>query len=173
MRVIEATYKNSDYFHIPSEIKLLTIEDNNKVKRNEKIAWSWHIRWGTLFYLDADLKEQEIDACNKASESDNIVPDEYHEQEEDDEICWKEDDCPACEEEEDDEELDWNKDYNVWLALNYGFSIFDGRHAKTSNEHWDMFKTWDKTPASHEKFWKAMNMLNKEQLEILDELNDK
>jgi hypothetical protein len=77
------------------------------------------------------------------------------------------------EDEEEDKELDWNVDHNVWLALNYGFSIFDGRHAKTSNEHWEMFKTWDKTPASHEKFWKAMNGLNTEQLEILDELNDK
>ena len=99
MRCIEATYKNSDYFHIPSSIPLLSVEDNNKVKRNEKVAWSWHVRWGTLFYLDVDLKEQEIDACNKASENDNIIPDELYEQEEDDGVCWKwENDCPASEE---------------------------------------------------------------------------
>jgi hypothetical protein len=62
MRVIYATY-SSPYatFRIPNHIKLLSVEENNKVK-DEDVPFSWYIRWCVLHYLDENGDEHEIES---------------------------------------------------------------------------------------------------------------
>ena len=68
MRTITASYNSFVDFKIPSNVPLLSVEENNKVKNGEKIAWSWCIIWGSIYYYDADLNTQEIPANDDEEE---------------------------------------------------------------------------------------------------------
>jgi hypothetical protein len=62
MRIFEAEYSTFTQFRIPSRIPLLSAEENFKIedKNEEKIPWSWWIRWDKLYYYDASGEIQSI-----------------------------------------------------------------------------------------------------------------
>jgi hypothetical protein len=41
---------------LPEGVTLLSVEQNTGA-----VPWSWWIKWDTLYYLDADLKEHEVE----------------------------------------------------------------------------------------------------------------
>ena len=59
MPMLIANYITSIQFQVPSKLKLLSVEENDKVKEFGT-PYSWYIRWGVLHYFDADGKEQEL-----------------------------------------------------------------------------------------------------------------
>jgi hypothetical protein len=59
--VIYANYTAQSRFVIPSEIKLLSNEENEKITGDKPIAWSWWVKWDTLYYYDENLKVCEIE----------------------------------------------------------------------------------------------------------------
>ena len=85
MRTIIASYTVSSEWKIPKDIKLLSEEENKKAKGN--IPFSWWIKYDTLYYIDEDGEEQELEAEYKASESDFKRPDEVTEEDECSEAC--------------------------------------------------------------------------------------
>ncbi len=92
MRTITAVYKLTDVFHVPSNIPLLSKEENDKARKEK--PWSWFIKYRTLVYYDADLKEHEIEACDEADDQpDYKYPDEIEEGQ--DEDCPNDEDCTA------------------------------------------------------------------------------
>jgi hypothetical protein len=90
MRTITAVYKLTDVFHVPASIPLLSKEENDKVRYVSK-PWSWFIKFQTLVYYDADLKEHEIEPYDKADGQ----PD-YKHWDEIEEGCEEDDECDEC-----------------------------------------------------------------------------
>jgi hypothetical protein len=113
MRIITAKYDAYTDFHIPKNVPLLSVEDNESDK-----AWSWWIKWDELHYIDDKGEEHEIEAYRSAFDCDLKRPDEITENEEDGwddcEKCGQlfenEPDCPKicgeCEKDEDDEKIE-------------------------------------------------------------------
>ena len=90
VRYITASYTAYIDFKIPKGLPLLSMEENKQIGEMG-IPFSWYIRWGSLYYFDADGKEQEIATNNesfnnKTPEIDNDEDDgeEYAEEEEED-----------------------------------------------------------------------------------------
>ena len=60
MRVIQAVYSTYIEFKIPSNIPLLSREQNELAKF--KTPWSWYVSWGTLYYFNAKGQERSIES---------------------------------------------------------------------------------------------------------------
>jgi len=85
MSVIIASYSTYIRFVVPAKLKLLSIEENDKVKEFGT-PYSWYILYGVLHYFDADGKEQELygDECEvDYKRPDSVVEDEEEGEEED------------------------------------------------------------------------------------------
>ncbi len=83
MRTITASYISYIAFRIPDSIKLLSVEENDKVKTKD-VPFSWYIRWSTLYYLDQDGNEHTIEPDDEPS-TNWKHPDRIEEDEEDEE----------------------------------------------------------------------------------------
>ena len=70
-RKIVASYTAYSEFKIPKNIPLLSTADNIP-----NTPWSWYIKWNTLFYIDGDGNEKEIDKRYEI-EPDFKNPDNY------------------------------------------------------------------------------------------------
>ena len=78
MRTFQATYKTYIQFTIPSDVPLLSPDENDKV--DFKTPWSWYIHWGTLHYFDESLVEYEIESDFEGEPDykrpDNVISDD-------------------------------------------------------------------------------------------------
>ena len=71
MRTFFVPYKACGAFKISSKIPLLSPNENSKIDfdSDEKIPWSWWIKWDKLYYYDASCEIQTIDnRCELASQ---------------------------------------------------------------------------------------------------------
>lgn len=68
MRTITATYRSYTHFTIPSDVPLLSIEENTMDKFENEVPWSWYIRYDTLIYYCNEGKEHEIEAFDTTSQ---------------------------------------------------------------------------------------------------------
>ena len=69
MRVIYANYSSFDTFKVPKSIPLLSVEENDKVMDDiNPIPWSWWIKWGVLYYYDAEGKQHQLEPMRETSE---------------------------------------------------------------------------------------------------------
>jgi hypothetical protein len=97
MRCITAIYKVTDAFHIPDDLPLLSIEENEKQLSMSHRPWSWYIKWGVLYYFDEDLKQHDIQPCS-VGDCDKKYPrdvDDEKEEEDSSECIYYSMGCPA------------------------------------------------------------------------------
>jgi hypothetical protein len=73
MRTITASYIVTSEWKIPTKLNLLSEEENNK-RENEGKVGSWWIKWNTLFYIDENGIEKELEKYRNAYDADG---DEY------------------------------------------------------------------------------------------------
>lgn len=132
MRLITARYNACSDFRIPKNIPLLSVEDNVEDK-----AWSWWIKYDTLYYVDDKGEEHEIEAYHAASRDEEFKrPESVHEGD------------------DGEDEDEWADDH-LCLQLNHGFCYNNGKHPDTTDEEWKMFL--DLGEYSEERY----NMLSK------------
>lgn len=149
--IISATFVGNSYFKVPKGVPLLSMEENAKV--DGPVAWSWYVRWNTLHYLDADLKEHEIAPYDNAEDNINWKHPEDVQMDPTGEGPESDDEEESDEEDADEEDADkWEYD-NLALALNHGNCLNAGRHEKTIDEDWVLFMdTFKETGYSEEMY---------------------
>jgi len=59
MSVIISSYITYFRFAVPAKLKLLSVEENDKVK-DFGTPHSWYIRWGDLYYFDENGVEKKL-----------------------------------------------------------------------------------------------------------------
>jgi hypothetical protein len=64
MPKVIAEYHAYGEFHLSKEITLLPPAENKEGK-----PWSWYIKWNTLYYLDAEGVEHEVESEYEVEES--------------------------------------------------------------------------------------------------------
>ncbi len=66
MPQLEVSYAAYAQFELPDGVHLLKPSENRKAHEDERktgkpVPFSWWIKWATLYYIDADGKQQEIE----------------------------------------------------------------------------------------------------------------
>ena len=74
MRLLVADYIMSSGFKIPSNVPLLSTEENDKAP--EKTPWSWWVKWDKLHYYNDKGEICEIEPDYSASDFDFKYPSE-------------------------------------------------------------------------------------------------
>jgi hypothetical protein len=106
---ITASYTTQDVFEIPDDIFLLGKDANERAKKTDYGAW--YIRFSTLYYIDKNGKEQELECKYQGKSNDFSGPDEVETLER----------CITPESEEDEDEEDEEED--VWEEVFNGDAL--------------------------------------------------
>jgi hypothetical protein len=74
-----ARYTSYDSFEIPDDVFLLGHEENKKAKVSDYGAW--YVKYSTLYYIDKDGKERQIESYCHGEGDDDGVPDDIETEE--------------------------------------------------------------------------------------------